>query len=358
MTSATEGGSTPTGAGNVEFAAASLGANRPRLRWWLVPFIGMLAIFAALVWALGGSDEPAALVTATDATNSSAATTSPTTSAPTSLTPSDDGEDEPVDSADIETNAATTTDANADRPMVPGSTTTISPTSSIPPSTVVPSTVLVSATADTNAPPVSIVDDAVTEAIVIDPVPNTSLDAADRTPASTVPATSVVPLTCDAPIVRLDAAALIDTGRITAENADGTPAAIAVTASGIGVAGGRDDERIDYSAARGASERIFVDLGGARCAVSIDITDLDDGEWNGIAESAHWVGLDGDGRTVGEGWLLGPADSPVELAVNTPINRLLIEAAPYGATADGWPDGADREATDNSDFVLATVIVR
>ena len=349
-----EGGSAHSGDGDIVLTTATDDAD-PAARWWWAAAVAALAIGAVVVWQSSGDGEPSAIMTATDvSTSAAAATDAPSTT--TSTAPTDDARSATVDSVDSgPSDVSATTSSTAPRPVVPASTTTAPSPST---STSAPSTIVVSATADTNAPRVSLVDDAVTEVVVIDPVPNTSLDGADRTAASTTPTTLAPRLICDGPTIRFDPLAHRDAGGIAAESADGAAATITSSGQGIGVIGGRDNDRIDYSAEQGASERVFIELGGQRCAVSIEVGDLASGEWNGVDESVHWVGLGSDNRTIGEGWLLGSASEPFDLPLAAPIERLLLEAAPYGTTADGWPPGADREINDNSDFVLVAVIVR
>lgn len=365
MTSATDGGVAHSGDGDIELTAVSGAAEPTSRRWWAAwpwaawpwaALVAVLAVAAVVVWQSGGGGEPSALVTATDVSTSGVTETDAPSTTSGEVSDAVSAPADPIDTGS--TDVAVTGPATTLRPVVPVSTTTAPPVRTTV-VTAVPSTIVVSPTPDATAPRVSLVDDAVTEAVVIDPVPNTSLNAADRTVVTPTASTTSVPrLDCDGPPVRLDATALADSGGLSAEGANGAAATITTSGQGIGVLGGRDDARIDYSAERGASERVVIELGGLRCAVDVEVDDLASSEWNGVDESVHWIGLGSDNRTVGEGWLLGSADRPFDLPLTEPIERLLLEAAPYGATAAGWPPGADRETNDNSDFVLLAVVVR
>ena len=360
MTSATEGGGAQTGAqtagGDIALSsAAGDPSSSTSHKWWPAAALAVLAA-GIILWQTGSDNEPSALVTstypsATTETGSLAPTPTDSiaTTLPATTDPSADGRGTPTSTDD---DPSTT----VERPVVPASTSPPTVAATAPPTR--PATIVVSPDADPTAPQVSLVDEAVTEAIVIQPVPNTSLDGADRTPVVAAPTTSTARLACDSAPIRLDADSLVGAEAIRAENADGTAATLALSDAGIGVVGGRVAEHIDYSAQRGASERVFIDLGGSRCAVALEVGDFDPDEWNGIDESLHWVGLDRNNVTVGEGWSNATAERPIALDLVAPIERLLLEAAPYGATVDGWPAGADREAADNSDFVLVAIIVR
>jgi parallel beta-helix repeat protein len=142
---------------------------------------------------------------------------------------------------------------------------------------------------------------------------------------------------------------------VSAKSTAGVSTLVTRTSDGLGVGGGRFDGQVDYDAAAGKSEALWLDFGGPVDAATLRIGRLNTSE-GGRAEIGAWRAYDAAGALVGQGLLDGRGKTATgsytyDFAIDpaADFQRIELTARPYNNDITLGATG------DSSDFTLAQV---